>query len=149
MAGFSSFVPLSSHSVGEYLTAANWNQAVSNANVLGAIQTVGTTTNTTTNVGSPFFTVFGSYNLTTATYNANDGSIQVVLPNSGFPNNLIMAQAHVNAIAGSPGNLYGHMMQLDYQYSSRTTLQFRCTTGNTTIESNGVVYNFTLIAVGN
>ena len=147
MAGFSSFVPLSAHSVGEYLTAANWNQAVSNANLLGAIQTVGTTTNTGVNVGSPFFTVFGSYNLTTATYNANSGSIQVTLPNGGFPNNLIMASANVNSTAGT--SLYGHMIQLDQQWSSRTVLQFRAATETGAISANGVVYNFTLIAVGN
>jgi hypothetical protein len=87
---------VNTHVASDVLPLADWNQAATALNsMVGTWVTTGTMTSTATNATPPFYCFFGSQ---VVAYSSGNGSITI--PNGGFPNGLIMAQAMPVGYAG-------------------------------------------------
>ena len=91
---------VNTHTAGDVLPLADWNQAATALNsMVGTWITQGTIANTAINGTPPFFAYFGVINFTT---NAS-GQYTQTIPNGGFPNGLIMAVG-IPEISGTTNN---------------------------------------------
>jgi hypothetical protein len=132
---------VNTHVAGDVLPLADWNQAATALNsMVGTWITTGVAgSNSTTNASPPFYCYFG---YSTQTSNSN-GTVQVNIPNGGFPNGTVMALAQPQSQT-FPTNVYS--MAFDTS-PTKTYVQWQVnnsTTGNT-IASTSVSFSFFII----
>ena len=133
---------VNTHSAGDVLPLADWNQAATSLNsMVGTWISTGTISNTAINATPPFFAWAASISVTTSTL----GTVNVPIPNGGFPNGVICVPSSLAQPPGVAANSYNIYPT---QGSTKTTLQFQCVNTTNGAGLNTVALEITFLAIG-
>ena len=133
---------VNTHSAGDVLPLADWNQAATSLNsMVGTWISTGTMANTAINATPPFFAWAATISATT---NAS-GTVYVTIPNGGFPNGVICVPSSYAQPASTPANTYNIYPN---QGNSKTILSFQCVNTTTGAALNTVALEITFLAIG-
>ena len=133
---------VNTHSAGDVLPLADWNQAATSLNsMVGTWISTGTISNTAINATPPFFAWAATVSATTN----STGTVSVTIPNGGFPNGVICvpsSYAQPGATSTNTYNIY------PTQSNSKTVLTFQCVNTTTGAALNTVALVITFLAIG-
>ena len=133
---------VNTHTAGDVLPLADWNQAATALNsMVGTWVTQGTLGNQAINGTPPLYAWAATITVTTN----STGTASVTIPNGGFPNGVICVPSSYSI----PGATTSNTNQVyPTQSNSKTVLNWQCVNTTTGAALNAVTLNITFIAIG-